>query len=238
MSTRLIQLQDVGHQFGSHWALKSINLTIEAGERAALIGANGCGKSTLLRVMHQLIEPTQGKLRVSDQHKQAMLFQRPHMLRMSVLSHMALGLRLQGQTQERANELVSKELERMHLTHLAHQFAPTLSGGQQQRISLARAWSLQPQILFLDEPTSNLDPHAKRDVEASVTQYVSQSIHGQDVTLIFSSHNLGQIKRMASRVLYLEDGKILTDLPVDQFFNSDLEQSHPQAHQFLKGEML
>ncbi|MSQ56466.1 MAG: ATP-binding cassette domain-containing protein, partial [Limnohabitans sp.] len=236
MSRSLIQLQNVGHQFGSHWALQSINLQIEAGERVALIGANGCGKSTLLRVMHQLIKPTQGGLWVSDQHKQAMLFQRPHMLRMSVLSHVALGLRLQGQTQERANELASKELERMHLSHLAHQFAPTLSGGQQQRISLARTWTMQPQILLLDEPTSNLDPQAKRNVEASVSQYVSQPIDGQNVMLIFSSHNLGQVKRLASRVLYVEQGQILADLPVDLFFNSDLKQTHPQAHQFLKGE--
>jgi tungstate transport system ATP-binding protein len=101
-------------------------------------------------------------------------------------------------------------------------------------LALARAWALQPGLVLLDEPTSSLDPHAKREVERLVSDWVSAS----GVTLLFSSHNLGQVKRMATRVIYLEAGQILADLSVDHFFNQSLADSHPQAHLFLKGELV
>jgi tungstate transport system ATP-binding protein len=108
-----------------------------------------------------------------------------------------------------------------------------LSGGQQQRLALGRAWSLQPDVLFLDEPTASLDPQGKRDVEAVVAQFA-----GEGATLVFASHNLGQVKRLASRVVYLEQGRVLADLPVHDFFNGPrLSQVSTQAELFIKGEM-
>jgi tungstate transport system ATP-binding protein len=88
--------------------------------------------------------------------------------------------------------------------------------------------------VLLDEPTSSLDPHAKREVEQMMADWVATS----GVTLLFSSHNLGQVKRLATRVIYLEVGRVLADLPVDHFFNQPLADSHPQAHFFLKGELV
>jgi tungstate transport system ATP-binding protein len=100
-------------------------------------------------------------------------------------------------------------------------------------LALARAWGLQPNFVLLDEPTSSLDPHAKRDVERLLSEWVAAS----GVTLLFSSHNLGQVKRLATRVIYLEAGRVLADLPVDEFFNQPLGDTHPEAHLFLKGEL-
>ena len=114
--------------------------------------------------------------------------------------------------------------------------ARKLSGGQQQRVALARAWALQPRVLLLDEPTSSLDPHAKREVEALI-----QDIAARDpaMTLVFASHNLGQVKRLASRVLYLEQGRVLADLPVQEFFAPGaLQARYPQAHLFVKGDLV
>jgi tungstate transport system ATP-binding protein len=107
--------------------------------------------------------------------------------------------------------------------------ARALSGGQQQRLALARAWAVRPQLLFLDEPTSSLDPSAKREVEALLAGFAAEG-----TTLVMSTHNLGQAKRLATRVVYLEDGEIHADLPVDQFFNGRLQG---RARQFLRGEM-
>src|SRR5690606_29955445 len=100
-------------------------------------------------------------------------------------------------------------LARVGLAELALRSARTLSGGQQQRLALARAWALQPQVLLLDEPTASLDPHAKREVEALMASFAQAGM-----TLVFASHNLGQVKRLASRVVYLEQGHIRADAPV------------------------
>ena len=115
------------------------------------------------------------------------------------------------------------------MSSLARRPARALSGGQQQRLALARAWVVQPQLLFLDEPTSSLDPSAKREVEALLAGFAAEG-----VTMVMSTHNLGQAKRLATRVVYLEDGEIHADLPVTEFFNGRLQG---RAQQFLKGEL-
>ena len=217
-------------------ALSDVTLTISAGERVALVGANGCGKSTLLRLLHGLARPTAGQLESGSAARQAMLFQRPHLLRLSVQSNVALGLWLRGTAWQAARAGALAALERVGLAALAQRNARKLSGGQQQRVALARAWAMRPRVLLLDEPTSSLDPHAKREVEALIQQIAARD---PDMTLVFASHNLGQVKRLAPRVVYLEQGRVLADLPVHEFFGSDgLAQRYPQAHLFVKGELV
>ena len=242
--TPLFRLSEASVHFGrpasAVRALTAVSLTIQAGERVALIGANGCGKSTLLRLLHGLAAPTAGQVARAPAMQQAMLFQRPHLLRMTVQRNIALGLWLRGTPWGNAKVLALDALARVGLSALAGRNARKLSGGQQQRVALARAWALSPQVLLLDEPTASLDPHAKREVEALIEEFAHQA---QDttasaaMTLVFSSHNLGQVKRLASRVIYLEHGCVLADLPVHDFFSGPLLQSHyPAAHLFLKGE--
>jgi tungstate transport system ATP-binding protein len=228
-----INLQDVEVRFGSAVALTGVTLRITRGERVAFIGANGSGKSTLLRVLHGLQRPTQGTVRCDEGlRSQAMVFQRPYMLRTSVLTNVTLGLWLRGTPWRHARVQAQQALARMELADLATRHAPALSGGQQQRLALARAWSLRPQLLLLDEPTSSLDPHAKREVEHLVADFAAH-----DVTLAFASHNLGQVKRLATRVVYLEHGRVLADLPVRDFFEGPLHTVSPQADLFIKGEL-
>jgi tungstate transport system ATP-binding protein len=211
-----------------------VSLTVQPGERIALVGANGSGKSTLLRLLHGLAAHTSGQVVRDSNRAHAMLFQRPHLMRLSVLANIALGLWLRGTVWRDAKAHALVALARVGLADLALRNARTLSGGQQQRVALARAWALSPQVLLLDEPTASLDPHAKREVEALIHEFAHQS---QTMTLVFASHNLGQVKRLASRVLYLEQGRVLADLPVEDFFGGDiLQRSYPAAHLFLKGE--
>jgi len=229
----VLRLEDVSVQFNTHVALQGVNLQMLAGERVALVGANGSGKSTLLRVAHALLPVSQGQVSVAPEVRQAMVFQRPHMMRASVLKFVVWGLWLQGVAWREAPERAMQALERVGLQDMSERSARTLSGGQQQRLALARAWALNPNFVLLDEPTSSLDPHAKRDVERLLTDWVATS----QVSLLFSSHNLGQVKRLATRVVYLEAGRILADLPADEFFNRPLGETHPEAHLFLKGEL-
>ena len=96
---------------------------------------------------------------------------------------------------------------------------------------------LDPDLLLLDEPTANLDPHAKREVEALVADFLQAPQREKPVTLLFASHNLGQVKRLATRVLYLEQGHIRADLPVADFFDMvRLRAVSPEAAMFVKGE--
>ena len=221
-------------------ALTDVFLRIEEGERVALVGANGSGKSTLLRTLHGLQRPSAGELHTPANQRVAMLFQRPHMLRMSARRNIQLGLWLRGVPARQTRALALQALERVEMGALAERNARALSGGQQQRLALARAWALRPAVWLLDEPTASLDPHAKREVEALIAEFTAAGQpSGQPTTLVFSSHNLGQVKRLASRVVYLEKGRLLADLPVTDFFNHDLLRSLcPQAHLFVQGESL
>ncbi|MDD5334115.1 MAG: ATP-binding cassette domain-containing protein [Rhodoferax sp.] len=217
-------------------ALSDVTLAIHPGERVALVGANGCGKSTLLRLLHGLAAPTAGQVTRDPAVRQAMLFQRPHLMRLTVHANIALGLWLRGRSWAEAKALALRALARVGLTELALRNARQLSGGQQQRVAMARAWALDPQVLLLDEPTASLDPHAKREVEALMEEFADAAAA---MTLVFASHNLGQVKRLASRVIYLEHGRVLADLPVADFFSGPLlQQQFPAAHLFVKGELV
>ena len=227
-----LQLQGVDVQFGSHLALRQIDLNVYAGERVAFVGVNGSGKSTLLRVIHGVLPVSSGQVHWQPGVQQAMVFQRPHMLRTSVINFVALALWLRGVPWRSAKEQALQALQQVDLQDLAGRNAKTLSGGQQQRLAFARALGVHPQCMLLDEPTSSLDPHAKREVERIMEHWIAENA----TTLLFSSHNLGQVKRLATRVIYLENGRILADLPTQQFFNQPLEKSHPEAHMFLRGE--
>ena len=237
----LIALQGVGVRFGAVQALQGVTLHIAPGDSVALIGGNGCGKSTLLRVVHGLLAPTEGQLQAPPRADQAMLFQRPWMLRTTVARNIAIGLWLRGVRWRDATARALQALERVQLAPLAGRSARGLSGGQQQRLALARAWAQHPRLLLLDEPTASLDPHAKHEVEALMHEFANAPASAGEppLTMLFASHNLGQVKRLARRVVYLEQGRVLADLPVADFFNRDLLRAvSPQADLFLKGELL
>ena len=250
-STPLCRVQSADVRYGRVAALSGINLTISTGERIALVGSNGSGKSTLLRLLHGLVKPISGHVTHDAAQRQAMLFQRPYMLRTSAVNNVALGLWLRGTPWRSAQSQALAALARVGLAKLARRSAKSLSGGQQQRLALARAWVLRPDVLLLDEPTASLDPHAKREVEALLAELAAPVLAGhrpgaasemsaeaaRPMTVIFASHNLGQVKRLATRVVYLEQGRVLADLPTADFFEGSLLQTqYPAAHFFVKGE--
>jgi len=239
MSAAQMALDRVSVSLGPQIALANISLRIDAGERVALVGANGSGKSTLLRTLHGLLPAAQGRVLQAPGVQQAMLFQRPHLLRLSALNNVVLGLwldRARGLRWGQAKSLGLQALQRVGLESVAQQNGRHLSGGQQQRLALARAWARQPDVLLLDEPTASLDPHAKREVEALMADFARDQ--ERPLTLVWASHNLGQVKRLATRVVYLEGGRLMADLPVADFFNLHLlADVSPAAHAFVQGEL-
>jgi tungstate transport system ATP-binding protein len=228
----LVVLEHVGVRFGDVRALQQVSLALRRGDRLALVGANGSGKTTLLRLLHGLV-PFEGRREVVAINGRmpviAMLFQRPFLLSLSVRWNVLLGLWLHGVPRAEREPRCQRALQRVGLDAMARRSARSLSGGQQQRLALARAWALEPDILLLDEPTANLDPSAKREVERLIGELADDG-----VTVVMSTHNLGQAKRLATRVAYLEAGRLVVDLPVDRFFNDVLPA---EAALFLKGEL-
>jgi tungstate transport system ATP-binding protein len=233
----LIGLRDASVRLGDALVLRNLTLSLQRGDRLMLVGANGSGKTTLIRLMHGLLAPVDaGSLQTAElvpegrAPRGAMVFQRPFLLSVSVRWNVLLGLWLRGVPAARRETLCREALQRVGLASLAGRRARELSGGQQQRLALARAWALQPDILFLDEPTASLDPGAKREVEALVRDFADDG-----VTLVMSTHNLGQARRLGTRVAYLEAGALVVDRTVDDFFSG--EDLPEPARQFLKGEL-
>ncbi|MBK6006760.1 phosphate ABC transporter ATP-binding protein [Ramlibacter ginsenosidimutans] len=227
-----VQLKGVDLRYGTVAALRGVDLRIAPGERVALVGPNGSGKSSLLRVLHGLLAPSAGTVLRDGAMRQAMVFQRPFALRASALANVALGLWLRGTPWRQARLDAMRALERVELGARALRNARTLSGGELQRLALARAWALDPHVLLLDEPTSALDPHAKREVERLMAEFAAGG-----TTLVFASHNLGQVKRLASRVVYLQEGRVLADLSQSAFFDGPLGQTSREAELFVRGEL-
>lgn len=223
----MIALHQVSVSFGRVQALHDVTLQIERGQCIALVGSNGSGKSTLLRVLHGLLEPTTGT-RVSQTHqRQAFVFQHPWMLHASCQWNVALAAWLQGCTWREAQVRAHDALHQADLLGLAWRSARTLSGGQQQCLALARALVMKPDFLLLDEPTANLAPQARKQVEQRMVQE-----RACGMTMVFASHHLGQVRRLATRVIGLEQGRVIIDCPVAQFFDG----SQPQASRLLLGE--
>jgi len=232
----VIQLCRATVRYGAVTALREVNLQVRPGDRLALVGANGSGKSTLLRALHGLIDLTEGHREVqgwgasAQGPAMAMLFQKPFLLNLSVQANLNLALWLRGVPRHERSVRMRDALQKARLSDCAGRFARALSGGQQQRLALARAWVTRPDLLFLDEPTASLDPGAKKDVERLISEFAAEG-----VTVVMSTHNLGQVKRLATRVAYLEAGQVQVDCDVPAFFEGPLPA---EAAQFLRGERI
>ncbi len=219
MSQAWVSLQNASLRFGAVQALQPLNLSLHAGEAVALVGANGSGKSSLLRLLHGLLEPSAGSRVANPALRQSMLFQRPFMLRSSVQSNLALSAWLQGAAWRERHAVAEAALQRVGMAALAQRPARALSSGQQQRLAFARALAMQPQVLLLDEPTASLAPAAKHEVEDLMA-----ACSAQGMALVFASHNLGQVKRLAQRVIWLDGGRVGFDGSTSAFFNDVLPE--------------
>lgn len=226
-TTTMLALSDVSVRYGEVSALRGVTLHIERGEFVALVGANGSGKTTLLQVLHGLVAYTGQRSVAAGAAAQAMVFQRPFLLRLSVWNNLRLALWLARVPAAERAARADDALRRAGLSELRDRPARALSGGQQQRLALARARATRPAVLFLDEPTANLDPGAKKDVEALLAE-----LKAEGITIVMSTHNLGQAKRLATRVVFLDQGAVAADLPTARFFDTPIDE---RTDLFLKG---
>ncbi len=233
-----LRLQDVGYSVNGQMLIGGVTLDFAAGPPTLVLGPNGAGKSLLLRLCHGLIMPTQGSViwrgaaaqnAESLRFGQAMVFQKPVLLRRSVLANAEFPLKLRGLNAATRRDLAMAVLDRVGLAGLAERPARVLSGGEQQRLALARAWVLQPQILFLDEPAAALDPSATRQVEGII-----ESIARSGTKIVMTTHDLGQAKRLAGDVIFLHRGCITERTAAADFFHQPQSEA---ARAFLDGNL-
>ncbi len=215
--------------------IDGLSFGVSAGGLTVLLGPNGAGKSLTLRLCHGLLTPNEGQVRWAAgaegrSRRHAMVFQKPIMLRRSVEANIAHALAAAGVFGAERRERSRAALTRFGLSDHAAQAARLLSGGEQQRLAIARAWSLRPELLFLDEPTSQLDPAATRQIEELLAGLVAEGI-----TVLMSTHDLGQARRLASRVLFLHRGKLIEEAAAATFFAGPRS---PEARAFLAGELI
>jgi len=206
--------------------LENITLRIEKGAPKILMGANGSGKTLLMRVAHGLLSPTQGQVSWAEHKKnlgsvrQTMVFQKPIMLKRTVKRNLLFALNTVEKNKTIKEHLVQKALSEVNLSHKADAYAPTLSQGEQQKLAIIRACLLKPEVLFLDEPTSNIDPHYTREIESLI-----RDISNQGTQIIMATHNIDQAKRLNGEILFMKKGRLIDKRNANEFF-VNINNSH------------
>lgn len=236
----MIEVKNLQKSFGDHVVLNGIDQKIEKGEKVVVIGPSGSGKSTFLRCLNRLEEPTGGEIwfegnNITDpscsidklRQKMGMVFQQfnlfPHLTVMQnlTLAPTKLGLMNQGEADKKAKEL----LERVGLPEKADTYPNMLSGGQKQRIAIARALVMNPDVMLFDEPTSALDPEMVGEVLSLMKELAMEGM-----TMVVVTHEMGFAKEVATRVLFIDDGKVKEENnPVDFFEHPE----NPRLQEFL-----
>lgn len=219
-----------------HAILDNVSLQIAEGGITMILGANGAGKSILLRLLHGLLEPDSGEVLWRGapatrevRRRQAMVFQKPVMLRRSVAANLEHALKAAGIPRADRLRRIDDALEEAGIARLAKRPARVLSGGEQQRLAVARALSLKPDVLFLDEPTASLDPASTAAIEALL---LAADRRGCKIVMI--SHDLHQARRLASEIIFMDRGRIAEHSPAETFFK---QPSSAAALDFLAGRL-
>jgi multiple sugar transport system ATP-binding protein len=221
-----IVIKKIAKSFGSFTALHSIDLTIADQEFMVLLGASGCGKTTLLRIIAGLETPSQGEVWIGGRRVDhlpprergiAMVFQNyavfPHL---TVFENIAFGLRMKKLPQAEINQRVERTAELMHIEQLLKRYSGQLSGGQRQRVAVARALAMEPDVILMDEPLSNLDALLRLEMRAELKGVLAAS----KTTTIYVTHDQVEAMSLADRISVMNGGKIVQAAsPVEVYRN-------------------
>ncbi len=214
----LIETVNIGQRYGGQNILKDVSLNINRGDVFALIGPTGAGKTTLLHLLDLLEKPSTGniyfdgtdvtaskKLRLQTRRRMSFVLQKPAVFNMSVQDNVACGLKWRGEKGIAISQRVSHALEVVDMAEYASRNARTLSGGETQRVAIARALAVEPEVLFLDEPTANLDPISTSKIEEVLAHIIGE----KKTTVVMATHDMSQGQRLASRIGVMMNGEIL-----------------------------
>jgi len=251
MSGPLLRVEDLHKSFGSLDVLKGIEMTLERGQKMAIIGPSGCGKSTLLRCINYMEIPSRGHIyldgelfgereangrtvrltekQLARQRAQVgMVFQGfylwPHL---NARDNVAIApMKVRGMTREDAYQLADAMLAKVHMSHKAEEFPERLSGGQQQRVAIARALAQEPKLMLFDEPTSALDPELIGEVLKVILELAEE---GRSMVLV--THEIRFARNVADWVVFVGDGTIVEEGPAAEVIE---QPQHERTQRFLR----
>ena len=221
-----IQIKNVAKRFGDYQALHDINLTIADQEFMVLLGASGCGKSTLLRIIAGLETASEGEVWIGGKRIDhlppkdrgiSMVFQNyavfPHL---TVFENIGFGLRMQKLPNDEVKRRVERTAGLMHIDQLLKRYSGELSGGQRQRVAVARALAMEPDVILMDEPLSNLDALLRMEMRAELKGVLAES----NTTAIYVTHDQVEAMSMADRISVMHEGRIVqAATPVEVYRN-------------------
>lgn len=227
MSMALIETVNLRQKYGKQEIIKNINLKVDRGEVLALIGPTGAGKTTLLRLLDLLEVPASGSIyfdgeevtgnknrRLQARRRMSFVLQKPVVFNMSVYDNVACGLKWRKEKEPTVRQRVNSVLELVSMTGYSSRNARTLSGGETQLVAIARALAVTPEVLFLDEPTANLDPISTTKIEEVLAHIIGE----QKTTVVMATHDMLQGQRLAGRIGVIINGELLqTGSPTDIF---------------------
>lgn len=232
-----LELRGLSLETGGRRLIDRIDLKVQELGITVILGPNGAGKSLLLRLVHGLVAPTAGVILwggrpIDDQirRRQAMVFQKPVLLRRTAAANITYALGLRGIARSERNSRALQALELAGLERHADTPARVLSGGEQQRLCLARALSLDPEVLFLDEPTASLDPASTLAIERLLIGAKQRGIK-----VIVVTHDVGQARRLAQDVIFMHHGRVIEHQPAPRFFREPVSEV---ARSFVGGGLV
>jgi polar amino acid transport system ATP-binding protein/glutamine transport system ATP-binding protein len=238
----MLKVENVKKAFSSTTVLDGIDLTINPGEVVSILGSSGSGKSTLIRCINGLEKLNGGRILVDEfdtgkpkelaeaRKRSATVFQLfnlyPHM---TVLGNITLApIEVLKKPRAEAEATARALLASVGLSDRADAYPAQLSGGQRQRVGICRALAMQPRYLLLDEVTSALDPEMTAEVLAILAKLAEEG-----TTMLFVTHEIEFARQISDRIVFLDKGKLLVDLPTEQFFAADGGMAQPRVAQFL-----
>ncbi len=230
-----LRLENIQVRKRGNVLLNDISFSLVGNLTTVVMGPNGSGKTTLMRLMHGLERPRQGSLNwaiTSEQarSKQSFVFQTPIMMRRRVDENLYYPLKLVATPKQETDLLVNHWLSATGLANKAKLPAQFLSGGERQKLAIARAMITKPQVLFLDEPTTNLDGQSTREIEALL-----RKVKPDGTCIVLSTHDLGQAKRLAEQVVFLNKGHLCEVSDAPQFFQKPQSSA---AQLYLDGDIV
>jgi len=224
---RILSLSRVSLIRGGRPLIDDVSFTVVPASVVTLLGPNGAGKSLLLKLCHGLLTPDGGTVQWARGAAHSLVFQRPVFLRRSARDDILHALSLVEWPRPTRARRAARALVRFGLRDLCHHPARRLSGGEQQKLAIARAWAMKPSVLLLDEPTASLDLKATKELEDHIRR-----LCGEGVTIIMSTHDIAQARRLADQVLFISAGRLVEDTPAELFFRAP---SSEHARRFLGG---